>query len=333
MPQHGAGVVVAPVYGAEPAPPAWQLKGLYNVLCPGEFPEKLPRQHVPIPVQVSPAQLLRQVFKLPEILRVGGDESRVIVYPCGYEPVVRLPLAPPVRPVYEQPLYPAVANATGVAGIVHAGEVPPHRPVAGGEKLHLLLGKVGSLLKAYHLVFLPLILVDVAGAVAVAKPQPAAVWELKDSLRRVVFCGAFELLQQRYDVVFPQLRQRPSHYKDIEAGIVQGEQHQLPAHGPALAAAPGPSVGRVPRRGTEKFRLLWVGNSLQFEYHTVFLLSENTRLISAQQKRANLPFVPVAPQPYPAQGLFLTVFSINPQDLPFNDSLKAFSGRELCRFA
>nr|DAU81001.1 MAG TPA: hypothetical protein [Caudoviricetes sp.] len=41
----------------------------------------------------------------------------------------------------------------------------------------------------------------------------------------------------------------------------------------------------------------------------------------------------MAPQPYPAQGLFLTVFSINPQDLPFNDSLKAFSGRELCGFA
>ena len=76
--------------------------------CPGEFPEKLPRQHVPIPVEVSPAQLLRQVFKLPEVFRVGGDESRVIVYPCGYEGIVRRPLPPPVRPVYEQPLYPAV---------------------------------------------------------------------------------------------------------------------------------------------------------------------------------------------------------------------------------
>ena len=60
-------------------------------------------------------------------------------------------------------------------------------------------------------------------------------------------------------MVLLELRQRPPEEELLQTRIPEGQQDELPAHGPALAAAPGPAVGGVGRRGEKEGPLLGVG--------------------------------------------------------------------------
>ena len=256
VPEDGAGIVIPPVDGAEPPPPGGQCKGRADVPFPGKLREELACQHVPIPFQMGPAQGFRQSLELADIIRVRPEKDGVIPYPGRDKCIVLLLLPFPIPPVDKQPLYPAMARAPGVAGIIHP------RPqalfagtVAGSKEAHLGLGKMGGLLQADDVIFLPLVLINVALAVAIAQPQPAPRRKAEGTLPFVILGDPLQFLPQRHQVVFPQLRQRTAQQQSVEPGLGKGQQHQLPAHGPALSAPPGPSIGRVPGLAAEEFRL------------------------------------------------------------------------------
>ena len=114
---------------------------------------------------------------------------------------------------------------------------------------------MGCFLHADHIVFLPLILVDVVCAVAIAKAQPRSVGKAEHALGRIVIRHAMELAQQGHNMVFPQLGQRAPQQKRIQPRRCESEQHELSAHGPAFPAAARTSIGGMPRLCPEKFRL------------------------------------------------------------------------------
>ena len=118
-----------------------------------------------------------------------------------------------------------------------------------------------SLLQADHVVFLPLVLVNVVRTVAISEAQPRAVWEAEHPFRSVIFSDAAELPQKRDHVVFPEFRQRPPQQERVEPWRRKGKQHELATHGPALPAAARTAICRMPRFCTEEFALTWVGRS------------------------------------------------------------------------
>ena len=155
-----------------------------------------------------------------------------------------------------------MADISGIACVIHARrEIVSCVSVAGGYKLHLLLRKMGCLLKSYNVVFLTLVLVYVICAVAVAQLYSRAVWEQKHAFSRLVFSKTRKLTEKRYDMVFTQLGERASHEQLIEPRILKCEHYELSPHSPALSASARTAVGNMPCTRFKKEELLFVRHS------------------------------------------------------------------------
>ncbi len=148
-----------------------------------------------------------------------------------------------------------------------------------GPKGHLAFGEVSCLLHADHVVFLPLVLVHVLLLVAVAQLDPGPVGKQEAALGLVVLHRPGKLRHQGPHVVLLKLRQGPAKEQLLEARVPEGQQHQLPAHGPALAPAPGPAVGGVGGRGEKEGLLLGIGLALQTQgLHRLYASASPSRI-------------------------------------------------------
>ena len=220
--------------------------------------------YVPVAVQMRTPELIGEGLKLPDVVGVGIEQHTVIIDPRRDEKIIAGVFAVTVYAVDEQPLDPCVADVAGVAGIVHPrGYVGARRAVAGREEAHLLLGKVCGLLEADNGVFLPLILIDVLRAVAVAKLYARAVGKYEYALSGVVACNAVKLPLHGDKVVFPKLREGPSQEQQVQPGVGKRQQNELSPHRPALASASRAAVCCVPCSGQEEFLLPFARNAFK----------------------------------------------------------------------
>lgn len=217
-----------------------------------------PHAH-PNPLQDARAEILRQRFKLAHIIRVGCKQHLVVPHAGRNKGIFLRALAALELPVNKQALHPSVANVARVAGVIHPRpEIRFHRSVAGRKEAHLLLCKMRGLLHADYVVFLPLILVYIVCAVAIAKAQARAVREAEHAFRGVVLRNPRKLLQKRHNMVFPELRQRAPEKQRIELRRCESKQYEFSAHCPAFSPAARSAVCRVPHRRAKEFRLPWV---------------------------------------------------------------------------
>ena len=152
-----------------------------------------------------------------------------------------------------------MAGAAGVAGVVDAfGEVVDAAKTRG-KLPHPLLPQLGTFVQKDHVVLRALIAVHVAVAGAVAKLQRGAVGKGEGAVGGLVLCRAVELGAQLADVVALQLLIGAPHDQQPDAGIAQGQQLGLGAHGPAFAAAARSAKGDVLFAAFQKPLLLFIG--------------------------------------------------------------------------
>ena len=166
--QHIQAVVDHPIAG----PGVRQCPGRYHVGLPAKLREILPGKDVPAPVPPRLPKAVRQVVQILQIARIAPHQIRVIRGLGLNEHIVLRALGGAERAVHKQTLDPHVPHAAGVAGQVHALGKVVHAPDAGRQGRKLVLGEVRRLIDEDHVVFLPLILVHVVLAGAVAKHDP-----------------------------------------------------------------------------------------------------------------------------------------------------------------
>ena len=204
----------------------------------------------------------------------------VVRHPCRDEHVIVRFLTVLEAPVDEQALDVVVPAAARVAGVINAGlEVRPCRTVTGRDVLHLELGELRRLLEAYDLVLLALILEDVRLRVAVTQLQNAFVREREHALLYAVLRVPFQLRPQRHNVIAFQLRERTPQQQRPQARVPRTQQHELPAHGPALAATLCAAVRYVRCPCQEEKDLLLVRFSLQYKLflrHVLLQMKQQT---------------------------------------------------------
>ena len=239
-----------------PPPPRRRLKRLADVVLAVPLGEVLSHEHVPIAVAPRLAQPVGQVVQPPDVFRVLLHQDVVVRHLRGDEHIVLRTLAAAEIAVDEQPLHPRVSRPAGVAGEIH----PLGKVVGAAQRRRqrrvLVLGEVRRLVEENGVVLLPLVLVHVALAVAVAEDDQAAVRELEGLVRRLVVRHAAQQPAHGADVVLPQLHQRAAQDQNADARVPRRHEDRLVLHAPALAAAPRPAIADIALPRGEKQLLL-----------------------------------------------------------------------------
>ena len=89
-------------------------KRLYNVYIAVKFGEELPGVNIPVAVKPRSAQILRQRFKLVDVIRLRFHQRVVVLRLCRNKSVILRVLVRVKKPVNKQSLYPVVAGASRV---------------------------------------------------------------------------------------------------------------------------------------------------------------------------------------------------------------------------
>ena len=294
-PAAGEGLGIAEVITAVHPPLPGNVKGGDDVGEPpvlimgrivGELLEYLPLEHVPLAVQPGVPQPPGQGLQLPQIVRLGPQQSPVVRDLGGDEHIVLRVFSGLKAPVDEQTLDVAVARSAGVAGVIQPLGKSVDAPETGRELPHPLLLQLGGLVQEDHVVFRALIAVHVAVGGAVAKVQHAAVGERKLPCRGPVLRQIGQLPAKKADVIGFQLLVGPAHQQQPDARIPQGQELGLGADGPAFAAAPGPAEGHIFFLARQKLPLTGIGaaDGEDFLRHTL-----QSSVSSSSTTRRGLP--------------------------------------------
>ena len=294
-PAAGEGFGIAEVIAAVHPPLPGNVKGGDDVGEPpvlimgrivGELLEYLPLEHVPLAVQPGVPQPPGQGLQLPQIVRLGPQQSPVVRDLGGDEHIVLRVFSGLKAPVDEQTLDVAVARAAGVAGVIQPLGKSVDAPETGRELPHPLLLQLGGLVQEDHVVFRALIAVHVAVGGAVAKVQHAAVGEGKLPCRGPVLRQIGQLPAKKADVIGFQLLVGPAHQQQPDARIPQGQELGLGADGPAFAAATGPAEGHIFFLTRQKLPLPGIGaaDGEDFLRHTL-----QSSVSSSSTTRRGLP--------------------------------------------
>ena len=136
----------------------------------------------------------------------------VVEHKRFYKKVILRLLAPAEAPVDKPPFHPLVSDSAGIAGEIHPRREPRFHisggAVAVGKRQKLELGEMRRLFHSDHLVSLPLILQNVAFAVAVAQLYPRPVFKPEFLFTGGIMRDPFQQFLHRQQMVFPQLRKR-----------------------------------------------------------------------------------------------------------------------------
>ena len=201
--------------------------------------------NVPAPLQPRPPQLGRQRLQRLEIVRLPGQQRRVVRDPRWDKGIVLRVLPRLVPPVDEQPLDVPMPRPARIAGVVDPLGKIVDAPQARGDLPHPQLLQLGGLVQKDHIVLRSLIPIQVPVAPAVPELQNTAVAEHEPLVARPVLRHLRQLPPQEGQMVGLQLRQAPPHQQQPDARIPQRQQLCLAPHRPAFAAAPRAAEGNV----------------------------------------------------------------------------------------
>ena len=264
IPVNSARVIEAPVNAAEPSPVSGDGERLAHMDVGVELGKVLPLHCFPSAVQVRLAQVLGQGLQRLYVTGVSLHEDSVVRDLGLDEHIIVWVLTVFINAVDEETLYVVMARAARVTGVVDArAEIGPRGTAGRGDVREHPLGERRGLLEANHVVLLPLVLIHVVVRVAVAELDGRAVRE-RERLRFLeVFGEAVQLFQQRLSMVAVQLGERATQQQELEPRIPQGQQDELAAKDPALAAAPGTAVCDARSDSPQELVLLWVLHALK----------------------------------------------------------------------
>ena len=167
----------------------------------------------------------------------------------------------------------------GVAGVVHPlGELI--HPSQTRRKLpQPLLLQLGGLIDTDHVELRPLIPVHIPVTGAVPQFQHTAAGEHQLPGGRLVFRHPRQLPAQKTQMIALQFRHGPPHQQNADAGVLQGHQHCLGPHCPALPATSGPAEGHILLFTLQKLLLPGVG-PLQLHHLHAHLLHSSASFAS-----------------------------------------------------
>ena len=143
----------------------------------------------------------------------------------------------------------------------------------GGEVTELLWDK-GNTVE-----LCPLIPIHIPVTGAVPQLQHAAAGEHQLPGDRLVFRHPRQLPAQKTQMIALQLRHGPPHQQNADAGVLQGHQHCLGPHCPALPATSGPAEGHILLFTLQKLLLPGIG-PLQLHYLHAHLLHSSASFAS-----------------------------------------------------
>ena len=179
----------------------------------------------------------------------------VIIDRCRDENIVVGVLCASEIPVYKEALYPEMAHAAGVTGQVYTLRQSVVATDDRGQTTELRLQKLGCFVDEKNVPVVALELTLNGGGIVrhIGEFDFAAVYKGQKVFCLVVGSGFLrQQLQHGLDDGVFQLVVLSSDNKDLDSGIIQGQQNSLADNCPALTTATGAAVTGVFHRGKEE---------------------------------------------------------------------------------
>ena len=221
-----------------------------SFLC--KLREEGPGQGVPVAKPPGIAHVVRQQVQHLYILRRRRQQLGVIVHRRVNEGIVLRRFAVPVLPGDEQPFYPKVPDAAGVAGQVHpAGDIR-RAAQTRAQGAELALRKLRGLVHENPVIFLALVLVVIARSI-MSKLDRGTVGEEKHMHGAVIDRNLLrDQLSHGQNHGLLQLRVFPPHNQNPDSRIGQRTAKGFDSQHVALSAASCPAIAHIPGSGLTK---------------------------------------------------------------------------------
>ena len=199
-------------------------KRLNNVYIAVKFGEELPGVNIPVSVKPRSAQILRQRFKLVDVIRLRFHQRVVVLRLCRNKSVILRVLVRVKKPVNKQSLYPVVTGASRVRRKIGSFRKIIYASNNGFQSVELIFGKLRRFVYKQNIVFLPLVLQNITVRCTISCNDNTlfslVFVEIECLVSLFVFGNSVQLLFKRRYVVSLKLRKGSPNYKHLYPRIV-----------------------------------------------------------------------------------------------------------------